>query len=266
MKSKKSYTLISLLMVILMLCGCARTDETIDVNYWRYKLKKPSSSSLLENAQNATQNAINKGADATEDLYDMVGGKIAKENGDFFANLAGSFADQIKQWGQEGFDNANERGDILDQTSSKDEVSVTETTIVADAAASLNGRIEVTLDRVVDGDTFMVIYKGSLLRVRLIGINTPESVHTDASQNTPEGKEASNYVKELLKDVTTLWLEFDQDPEDDYGRTLAYAWLNEAGTNIESDLLNGVILKSGHAEIMNIEPNSKYANDLANIK
>ena len=66
MKSKKSYTLISLLMVILMLCGCARTDETIDVNYWRYKLKKPSSSSLLENAQNATQNAINKGADATE--------------------------------------------------------------------------------------------------------------------------------------------------------------------------------------------------------
>ena len=266
MKSKKSYTLISLLMVILMLCGCARTDETIDVNYWRAKLKKTSSSSLLENAQNVTQDALNKGADATEDLYNMVGGNFAKENGDFFSNLAGSFANQIKQWGQEGIDSANKKEDILSQQSKKDEVSVTQTTIVADATAKPNGRIEVTLDRVVDGDTVMVVYKESLLRVRLIGINTPESVHEDQSKNTPEGVEASNYVKELLKNISKLWLEFDKDQEDDYGCTLAYVWLNESGTNVETDLLNGVILKSGHAEVMTIEPNSKYANALADIK
>ena len=39
---------------------------------------------LIAGAQNVTQDALNKGADATEDLYNMVGGNFAKENGDFF--------------------------------------------------------------------------------------------------------------------------------------------------------------------------------------
>ena len=34
---------------------------------------------------------------------------------------------------------------------------------------------------------------------------------------------------------------------------------------IEEELLNGVILKNGYAEIMTIEPNQKYAQDLEKI-
>ena len=135
-----------------------------------------------------------------------------------------------------------------------------------DAANSDSGRVKVALKRVVDGDTLIVIYKNESLRVRLIGINTPESVHKDASKNTPEGEAASNYLKELLKETECLWLEFDEDPQDDYGRALAYVWRNEEGTNIEQDLLNGVIIKSGHGELMTIEPNTKYYAELAGIK
>lgn len=265
MKTKKSYLLICLLTIILMLSGCARTDETIDVNYWRYKLKKPSSGNLLDSTQNITQGATNKGADATEDLYNMLGGKVTENNGGLFSDLADSFTNQIKLWGQEGLDTAITNDQSAANTQSKEETSVLQTTIVEDAKNAPNGRIQVTLDRVVDGDTFLVIYKDALLRVRLIGINTPESVHSDDTKNTPEGVAASDFVKELLSDVSIIWLEFDQDTEDDYGRTLAYAWLNETGKDIEADLINGIILKSGHAETMTIEPNIKYVEQLAAV-
>ncbi|MBO4396448.1 MAG: hypothetical protein J5819_08905, partial [Eubacterium sp.] len=47
---------------------------------------------------------------------------------------------------------------------------------------------KVTVDRVVDGDTF-VYYAGSeQIRVRMIGVDTPESVHPDESRNTEWGK------------------------------------------------------------------------------
>ena len=59
---------------------------------------------------------------------------------------------------------------------------------------------EVTLKRVVDGDTIIVLNKNKEeLRVRLIGIDTPESVHPDADKNTAEGQLASDYTKSQLK-------------------------------------------------------------------
>jgi len=52
--------------------------------------------------------------------------------------------------------------------------------------------------RVVDGDTIVVDYKGKYEKVRLLRVNTPESVHRDKKQNTPMGKVASNYTKKRL--------------------------------------------------------------------
>ena len=46
----------------------------------------------------------------------------------------------------------------------------------------------VTLERVVDGDTIVVEMNGTRERVRLIGINTPESVAPEQERNTEEGK------------------------------------------------------------------------------
>lgn len=50
------------------------------------------------------------------------------------------------------------------------------------------GDLEVaTVERVVDGDTLKVDLNGSQERVRLIGVNAPESVHPDKTKNTQEG-------------------------------------------------------------------------------
>ncbi len=78
--------------------------------------------------------------------------------------------------------------------------------------------------RVVDGDTVDIVYEGKQTRLRLIGINTPETVDP---RRTVEcfGKEASAQAAQLLtgKDVR---LEFDlsQGRFDKYDRMLAYVF------------------------------------------
>ena len=104
--------------------------------------------------------------------------------------------------------------------------------------------------RVVDGDTFKINYNGKEESVRLIGIDTPESVHPDASKNVVEGKSASDYAKNLLegKDIT---LEFDVQERDHYGRLLAYAYFG--GT-----MVNKLLLQEGYAQVSTYPPNIKY--------
>ncbi len=82
--------------------------------------------------------------------------------------------------------------------------------------------------RVVDGDTLHVLLDGRDVTVRMIGMNTPETV----KPNSPVecyGPEASDYAKELLSGQRVT-LEFDdsQGRQDKYGRTLAYVWLEQA--------------------------------------
>ena len=61
---------------------------------------------------------------------------------------------------------------------------------------------------VTDGDTFKINYNGKETKVRLIGVDTPESVHPDKEKNTEYGKQASNYTKSLIENKTVK-LEFD---------------------------------------------------------
>src|SRR5574344_1773420 len=58
---------------------------------------------------------------------------------------------------------------------------------------------EYIVKRVVDGDTFVINYDGIQRKVRLIGIDTAESVHPDESRNTEAGKEVSEYSKKVLE-------------------------------------------------------------------
>ncbi len=122
------------------------------------------------------------------------------------------------------------------------------------------------LIRVVDGDTIVCrLQNGELLTVRLIGIDAPESVHSDESKNTPEGVLASDFMKTQLTEFQTIWLEYDKSKEDTYGRTLAYVWLvpKPKIANYETDMLNAVIVLNGHAEAKDYPPNTKYS-DLLN--
>ena len=114
------------------------------------------------------------------------------------------------------------------------------------------------LERVVDGDTIIVHDPdGNRLRVRLTGINAPESVAEDESRNTEEGREASKFMKELLADVKTVYLEYDEGRYDQYERTLAYVWIDTGTTYI---MINEVMLATGHAKPVYIKPNLRYAD------
>lgn len=114
------------------------------------------------------------------------------------------------------------------------------------------------LERVVDGDTIIVHDPdGNRLRVRLTGINAPESVLEDESKNTEEGRDASKFMKELLADVKTVYLEYDEGRYDQYERTLAYVWIDTGSTYI---MVNEIMLATGHAKPVYIKPNLRYAD------
>lgn len=105
--------------------------------------------------------------------------------------------------------------------------------------------------RVVDGDTIEVTFNGQKEKVRLIGVDTPETVHPTRGEE-PYGKEASNYTKSRL-DGQTVNLEFDVQERDQYGRLLAYVWIG-------NELFNETLVKEGYAQISTFPPNVKYVD------
>ncbi len=108
---------------------------------------------------------------------------------------------------------------------------------------------------VIDGDTIIVNIDGVDTKVRLIGIDCPESVHEDQSKNTPEGKLASEFTTKLLEGQKVK-LEYDVQTKDSYDRTLAYVYL-EDGT-----MVNEKIIAEGYAYPLTITPNVKYQDKI----
>ena len=106
---------------------------------------------------------------------------------------------------------------------------------------------------VVDGDTIDVNIGGHRERVRLIGIDTPET----KKPNTPVqcyGPEATKFTKSLLAEDALLHLERDVAARDDYGRMLAYVYLATDGT-----FVNMEIIRRGFARVLTIRPNAAHA-------
>lgn len=122
-----------------------------------------------------------------------------------------------------------------------------------------------TVERVVDGDTLKLQVDGESTRVRLIGINTPESVAPEGERNTEEGADASAFVKDYLHEGQQVWLMFDQEPYDRYGRMLAYVWTEVPGdftdpAEVRTKMLNAHIADQGYAVVHAYEPNDAYCD------
>jgi len=127
---------------------------------------------------------------------------------------------------------------------------------VAESEGLLDGPYKVT--RVVDGDTIIVDVNGTKERIRLIGVDTPESVHPDANKNTEYGKIASEYTKSILEGKS-VYLEYDVEERDRYGRVLAYVYL-------DGEMFNKTLLSEGHAVIATFPPNVKYVDDFVELQ
>ena len=123
--------------------------------------------------------------------------------------------------------------------------------------SNTQGPVLYTVTRVIDGDTIEVDYNGTLEKVRLIGVDTPESVHPDSSKNTEEGILASDYTKERLEGKQ-VELEFDIQQRDQYGRLLAYVW-------VDGVMYNKTLLEDGVANLATYPPNVKYVDEFTAI-
>lgn len=112
-----------------------------------------------------------------------------------------------------------------------------------------NGKVEAKVLRVVDGDTLKIQIADKDYKVRLLGVDTPESVSPKKEKNTKEGKIASEYTKKNLEGKDII-LEFDVSPYDRYGRLLAYVY-------VDGICYNEKLLEEGYAKVMMISPNVK---------
>jgi len=127
----------------------------------------------------------------------------------------------------------------------------------SDALGSPSDAVEANAKvvRVVDGDTLVVDVGGTDERVRLIGIDTPESV----KQGSPVecfGKEASKHTKELLSDGTPVRLVLDTEDRDRYRRLLAYVYRASDG-----EFINLALARDGYAGMLTYPPNVAHTGD-----
>ena len=85
--------------------------------------------------------------------------------------------------------------------------------------------------RVIDGDTFEIYLNNKIEKIRMIGLNTPESVDPNRGIEC-YGIEASDRLKELLHGkIVNLESDETQDYVDKFGRVLKYVYLDKKNIN-----------------------------------
>ena len=118
---------------------------------------------------------------------------------------------------------------------------------------------------IIDGDTIDLTFDERPMRIRLIGIDSFETRKNQKAKAQAydygitleevnlRGEKAKEYIKEQLSKRVEHYLEYDEDFEDRYGRTLAYIWFSN------QEMLNMNIICDGYALPLTIKPNDKYA-------
>ncbi len=114
-----------------------------------------------------------------------------------------------------------------------------------------------TVVGVIDGDTVVIDLAGTDEIVRLLGIDTPETVHPDRPVEC-FGSEASARMALLLPPGTAVLVQRDVEARDRYGRRLAYVERLSDGLAV-----NASMVERGLAASLHISPNDGLRHDLA---
>jgi len=118
--------------------------------------------------------------------------------------------------------------------------------------------------RVVDGDTIDVLIGGEQLRVRYIGIDTPETVDPRRPVGC-FGKEASARNRELVEGKT-VGLEKDVSETDRFGRLLRYVWLDPSTGSGQALMVNARLVEEGYATASTFPPDVRHAELFAALQ
>lgn len=109
-----------------------------------------------------------------------------------------------------------------------------------------------TVVSITDGDTLRLEVDGAELRVRLLGIDTPE-INPEVECFGPEAEAA---LTALAPPGSTLGFMYDRERRDQYDRELLYLFAAD-GTSINRELVT-----QGFARAVLFEPNDRYWNEL----
>ena len=120
-----------------------------------------------------------------------------------------------------------------------------------------NQKVEVKFDKCVDGDTFWLVINNKREKVRILGVDTPESTNYIEEY----GIDASIYTCNLLKNANNIYLEYDinSDRYDKYDRLLAWVF-------VDNNNLSELLLSKGYANVDYIYGKYKYLDDLCNVQ
>ena len=108
----------------------------------------------------------------------------------------------------------------------------------------------------VDGDTIKVLVDKKEYTIRMLAIDTPESVHPTKGVEY-YGKEASNYTCNLVKNAKKLEIEYDDDSDkiDKYDRLLVWVF-------VDGKLLQKELVSNGYAKVAYLYGDYKYTSEL----
>lgn len=126
-----------------------------------------------------------------------------------------------------------------------------------DTSTSSPSETTYLVTRVIDGDTIEINYNSETEKIRMIGIDTPETVKPNTPVQ-PFGKDASDFTKSMLLN-NYISLEFDESERDKYNRLLAYVY-------IDGKMFNKILLEEGLACVYTFPPNVKYVKDFIAIE
>ncbi|WP_437584232.1 thermonuclease family protein [Paramicrobacterium sp. CJ85] len=126
----------------------------------------------------------------------------------------------------------------------------------APSAGVPEGAEAMTVVHVHDGDTLFLQPEGTSgrdeqIKVRLLGIDTPELDPEECF-----GPEARDELRGILPDGSTVWTLPDEEPLDQYGRSLLYLWTDDG------EFVNESLVADGYATVLVYEPNTRYEPQL----
>jgi len=116
--------------------------------------------------------------------------------------------------------------------------------------------IDLKFSRCIDGDTAEFFYNEEKIKVRLLAIDTPETVHPSKDEE-PFGKLASDFTCKKITKAKSIILEFDKnsDKQDKYNRYLGWLF-------VDNKLLQKELIKNGLAQVAYLYNDYKYTEEL----
>ena len=90
--------------------------------------------------------------------------------------------------------------------------------------------------RVIDGDTFQILYEDQITSVQLVGVNTPETTANPNQPPEPYGEQATAFLREFLLDKS-IYLRFDVSKRDIHKRLLGYVYRSSDGIFVNLEII-----------------------------